>query len=195
MKAPVATRESEATTAVARRTNRGIGLSAPGHGIRVAAAQARQTGVIGDESTDGHASLPSPSTARSALQVFPRSIGRIAGPLLQRKLTINEPGDRYEQEADRVAEQVMREGAPPLASPSAGGVVPATRPLQRSCACGGTCADCHDERTLQREEAPGITVAGGGHAAPPIVHDVEVGETIEVAMPALSITSTCLAGE
>ena len=29
-------------------------------------------------------------------------------PMLQTKLTIGEPGDRYEQEADRVAEQVMR---------------------------------------------------------------------------------------
>ena len=35
---------------------------------------------------------------------------RLAGksPLIQRKLTVNQPGDRYEQEADRVAEQVMR---------------------------------------------------------------------------------------
>ena len=29
-------------------------------------------------------------------------------PLLQPKLTIGQPDDRYEQEADRVAEQVMR---------------------------------------------------------------------------------------
>ena len=28
-------------------------------------------------------------------------------PLLQPKLTLNPPGDRYEEEADRVAEQVM----------------------------------------------------------------------------------------
>ena len=29
-------------------------------------------------------------------------------PLIQTNLTINQPGDEYEQEADRVAEQVMR---------------------------------------------------------------------------------------
>jgi hypothetical protein len=29
-------------------------------------------------------------------------------PLLQTKLTINQPGDRYEQEADRVADTIMR---------------------------------------------------------------------------------------
>src|SRR5262245_61727338 len=34
-------------------------------------------------------------------------------PKLQTKLSINEPGDQYEQEADRVADQVMRMPAPP----------------------------------------------------------------------------------
>jgi len=29
-------------------------------------------------------------------------------PLVQTKLTINQPGDRFEQEADRVADAVMR---------------------------------------------------------------------------------------
>jgi hypothetical protein len=39
---------------------------------------------------------------------------RLAGvqPLLQPKLALNHPGDRYEQEADRLAEQVMRMPAP-----------------------------------------------------------------------------------
>ena len=39
---------------------------------------------------------------------------RLAGKasLLQPKLTVNQPGDRYEQEADRVANQVMRMAAP-----------------------------------------------------------------------------------
>ena len=35
-------------------------------------------------------------------------------PLIQAKLTINQPNDRYEQEADRVAEQVMRMPDPRL---------------------------------------------------------------------------------
>ena len=34
--------------------------------------------------------------------------------VIQAKLTINEPGDKYEQEADRVAELVMRMPEPPL---------------------------------------------------------------------------------
>src|SRR6185503_13721736 len=36
----------------------------------------------------------------------------MAGKPLQTKLHINEPGDAYEQEADRVAEQVMRMAEP-----------------------------------------------------------------------------------
>ena len=45
--------------------------------------------------------------------------------LLQTKLAINTPGNAYEQEADRVAEQVMR--------------LPASQP---ACSCGGGCAQC-----------------------------------------------------
>src|SRR6185295_10082774 len=56
---------------------------------------------------------------------------------LQAKLTINQPGDVYEQQADRVAAQVMRMPAPQL---------------QRTCACGGQaelggeCAACTARR-------------------------------------------------
>jgi hypothetical protein len=35
-------------------------------------------------------------------------------PAIQPKLVVNEPGDAYEQEADRVADQVMRMSAPAL---------------------------------------------------------------------------------
>src|SRR5438128_6454724 len=60
-------------------------------------------------------------------------------PDLQAKLVVNEPGDVYEQEADRVAEQVMRM---PDSSVS----------VQRKCACGGTpgpsgeCEECANKR-------------------------------------------------
>ena len=37
---------------------------------------------------------------------------RLLGKPLQTKLRINEPGDEYEQEADRVSEQVMRMAEP-----------------------------------------------------------------------------------
>src|SRR4051794_4919008 len=44
------------------------------------------------------------------------------GLVLQTKLKVNQPGDAYEQEADRVSEQVMRMPEPQL---------------QRTCTCGG----------------------------------------------------------
>jgi hypothetical protein len=54
---------------------------------------------------------------------------------LQTKLAVSQPGDAYEQEADRVAEQVMRIPAPAL---------------QRSCASctagGSTCPKCDEEK-------------------------------------------------
>lgn len=51
---------------------------------------------------------------------------------LQAKLTVNSPGDIYEQEADRTAERVMSMREPQL---------------QRSCACGGGCSSCQNEQT------------------------------------------------
>src|SRR5258708_9568918 len=95
---------------------------------------------------------------------------------IQTKLTVNTPGDAYEQEAERVSEQVMRmpEPAAAAAPPVSGGGVG----VQRACACGGTCGDCkkkhlhlEDEHAhVQMKEAgPAST---GGIEAPPIVHDV-----------------------
>ncbi len=102
------------------------------------------------------------------------------GDMLQRKLTINQPGDAFEQEADRVADTVMRmadpastSAVPQEASSGSGNLV-----LQR-CSCGassssgGECEECkakalNEEKTLQRSaEAPSAATE-----APPIVHDV-----------------------
>ena len=71
-------------------------------------------------------------------------------PLLQTKLTVNQPGDVYEQEADQVAEQVMR-----MADPNS--------PL----------SDDEDERkaSLMRKQS-GEPEAYVATYAPPIVHDV-----------------------
>jgi hypothetical protein len=62
-------------------------------------------------------------------------------PRIQFKLSVNEPGDAYEQEADNVADQVMRmEDATIQRSP-----MPISF-LQRKC------AHCEDEEKLQRKE-------------------------------------------
>jgi hypothetical protein len=110
-------------------------------------------------------------------------IGQISmrSPLvsLQTKLAMNQPGDRYEQEADRVAAQVMR--LPTPGSTAVTSVVTATAPsLQRKCNCGGTCSQCqsessshddeHEHKHLQTKPAtPGNLPRA---AAPPIVHEV-----------------------
>lgn len=55
-----------------------------------------------------------------------RSLALRPGPF-QRKLTVGRPDDRYEQEANRVADRIT--GAP-------------TPSLQRACDCGGACGQC-----------------------------------------------------
>jgi hypothetical protein len=88
-------------------------------------------------------------------------IRAVAAGTIQKKLPINTPGDRHEQEADRVAEQLMRMPQPQL---------------QRSCACGGHCEECRKKSTerdgsfLQRKTGAGSAL--GQTEAPRIVHDV-----------------------
>src|SRR5262245_581312 len=54
-------------------------------------------------------------------------IFRLPAGVIQTKLTVNKRGDEYEQEADRIAERVMRNPEP--------------QP-RRSCSCGGGCSMC-----------------------------------------------------
>jgi hypothetical protein len=92
----------------------------------------------------------------SKIPIRPPSAGAI-----QTKLAINKPGDEYEQEADRVSEQVMRMPEPKL---------------QRTCACGGECPKCQTEQPSQEEEHLHTKRLGTGDwgqtEVPPIVHDV-----------------------
>ena len=81
---------------------------------------------------------------------------------IQTKLAVSAPGDGYEEEAERVSEQLMR--------------MPEPR-LQRACECGGGCTGCKKERperegkTLLRRHTD--SSANGGRAtALPVVHEV-----------------------
>jgi peptidoglycan hydrolase-like protein with peptidoglycan-binding domain len=97
----------------------------------------------------------------------------LRGGVLQRKLTINQPGDAFEQEADRVAEKVMRMPDPaatrePVATSGMGAR------LQR-CSCGksaGTGTQCEEckSQAMQLQRSPAGPT--GNATAPPIVHDV-----------------------
>src|SRR5207244_170198 len=61
---------------------------------------------------------------------------------IQPKLTIGAPNDRFEQEADRRADEVMRTPEPRL---------------QRACSCGGSCPTCQTAAESVRF-SPGATV-------------------------------------
>src|SRR5271166_1865665 len=70
-------------------------------------------------------------------------------PAIQTKLTINQPGDQYEEEADRVADQVMR-----MPNAQAVSLNPAMPQVQRKCSCGGP-APC-EECALSGKSSPSI---------------------------------------
>jgi hypothetical protein len=92
---------------------------------------------------------------------------------IQRKLPVGASGEPLEQEADRVAGQLMRMAVPDAAVTSAG------PQLSRACACGGgegsggggggACACDEKDGVLQPKHA---TAASGPQEAPDIVHDV-----------------------
>jgi hypothetical protein len=89
------------------------------------------------------------------------------------ELRIGEASDSFEQEADRMADEVMS-GSRGKSSWSFSGMA-VNAPLQRKCDCGGSgeCEACSEKKTLQRkssgEAQAGETKDG---VAPPIVHEV-----------------------
>ncbi len=70
---------------------------------------------------------------------------RCRGSALQRKPTVSTPGDRHEQEADDIADRIMRTPTPTRVSPS-------VSRLQRQCAACEE-EDAQRDRTIQREAA------------------------------------------
>lgn len=78
----------------------------------------------------------------SRIPVSPPAAGAI-----QMKLTIDKPGDEYEQEADRIAEEVMRIAAPQV---------------QPAWACDGTCPKSQKERHSHIHERVQATRVGSG---------------------------------
>ena len=69
--------------------------------------------VIAQNNLPTQEDVPSLNTAFDRASRFGHDFSRIPvytsrSPVLQTKLVVNKPGDQYEQEADHVAEQVMR---------------------------------------------------------------------------------------
>ena len=117
-----------------------------------------------------NASLQSAIGNQAALHLMSRP-----QPSLQTKLSVNEPGDRYEHEADRVADRVMRMPDSATAVVARSSARPA---LQRKCACEGSGHMCsarneEEERGNKLHRKAEFAPAGAVPAeAPPIVHDV-----------------------
>jgi hypothetical protein len=93
--------------------------------------------------------------------------------MLQAKLAINQPGDAYEQEADRVAAAVMKlTDLVAEQSPSVASVNKSSMPMQRKCSCGGTCSSCQDEEKLRRKATASPVSPGAIADAPAAVNEV-----------------------
>lgn len=86
----------------------------------------------------------------------------LTSPKLQARLTVNQPGDEYEREADRVADEVTRGHASGISASSPPAV-------QRACSCGGTCDKCKEkDEELRRSPEAG---APAPSEAPASVHE------------------------
>ena len=108
-----------------------------------------------------------PTRRTSALRQLQRTYGnQYVGRIIQAKLTVGQPGDVYEQEADRVADQIAR--MPDSAPPSSVRVSEQIQPLriQRLCTeceeeeqIQRLCTECEEEEPIQPKEAAGQTPA------------------------------------
>jgi len=89
--------------------------------------------------------------------------------MIQPKLTISQPGDVYEQEADRIADEVMRMAEPTLQRACA------------SCSAGGTpCPKCEDEKkVLVQRKTEQATDTSTTSVSDDFLHDLGPGQPLE----------------
>ncbi len=92
---------------------------------------------------------------------------RAAGRFIQAKLKVSEPGDEFEQEADRVADHVMRMPDPAVSREAFGFRATPVAQVQRAC------AECEEEEEGRHVSADGVgrgvllqTKRAGGGARP-----------------------------
>ena len=112
------------------------------------------------------------SPARSSLNRSSNSISGLVKPLIQPKLKIGAPNDKYEQEADRVAEQVMR-------MPEPGAVQTQSSPphIQR------LCPECEDEVQRQTQSTFPETNRVADTITPLVQRQEELDEEEDVNLP------------
>ena len=95
----------------------------------------------------------------------PPLVTRRRSASIQTKLKVDAPGDVYEEEADRVANQVVRTPESSVAAR----VSRAATGVQRKCECGGTGDDCKAGAGQQLQMKPAGPASAHPHAAPPAV--------------------------
>ena len=106
------------------------------------------------------------------------SVSHKPGPKVQAKLPVNEPGDMYEQEADAMADRVMRMKASDsnsLAKPVTGLI---GRSVQRKCA---HCEEEEKQKKLMRKETGG---AGGTTVSSSFAASLQASKAGGAALPA-----------
>ena len=100
---------------------------------------------------------------------------------IQTKLAVNQLGDRYEVEADLVADQVMRKPTVPGRITAVHGE-PA---LQRKCSCGGSCSECQARTSWERDlDVQTKSSTSGGQN-----FSVEADQTAETVTPTHSLAA------
>ncbi len=116
------------------------------------AERASRAGADADAHNPGRGNLARTTSDFSRIPVHtsPR-------PILQTKLVVNSPGDIYEQEAERVAEQVVR--------------TPELR-VQRACTCGGSCDGCRKKKQVRTLQMKSDAASSGHIGAPASVNEV-----------------------
>src|SRR5215212_4158445 len=76
-------------------------------------------------------------------------------PFFQAKLTVNQPGDEYEQEADKVADQVVQRLDNPVANNAPIEVSSFSSTVQSAPAAQSKDDACGEEEEVQRKEESG----------------------------------------
>jgi Domain of unknown function (DUF4157) len=93
-------------------------------------------------------------------QAMLRTLRRRSQSLIQPELLVNEPGDAYEREADKIAGQIAQMPNPEIA------ITPAPAEVSRKCAA------CGSEEQQKLQEKPAGTADVSARDAPDIVHQV-----------------------